>query len=78
MPVYRFSLCDGKLTNPCAEVSFEDDAAAKQEAILIAGDFALRQRMVPGKPKPVRGQIVVSQGEREVARVPIDSLRRYK
>ena len=74
MPLYCFSLCEGKSETPCAEVSFEDDAAAKQEAILIAGDFALRQRMVRGRPKPVRGEIVVSQGEREVARVAVDGL----
>jgi hypothetical protein len=74
MPLYYFFLCDGNLTEPCAEVFFEDDAAAKQEAILIAGDFALRQRVVRGRTKTMRGEIVVRQAEREIARVAVDRL----
>jgi hypothetical protein len=72
MPLYSFSFIDGALNRePFVELRFPDDWSAILEARLTAGDLDQRYRL--GKSKNwIRGEIVVREGDREVARVPVN------
>jgi hypothetical protein len=72
MPVYSFWYMNRSAPEPFTELEFPNDAAAKQEAVLTAGDFDWRHRCGPVKHWR-SGAILVKQGDREVVRVPLQA-----